>query len=88
MKKFLILITILIIFLAILFYILANRSYMLTKKAEDFYRENRIEEAKNLVNKALKLYKFNKKAIILKTKINKNLQNKENLKIATELYEL
>jgi predicted GH43/DUF377 family glycosyl hydrolase len=61
---------------------------MLTKKAEDFYRENRIEEAKNLVNKALKLYKFNKKAIILKTKINKNLQNKENLKIATELYEL
>lgn len=86
MKKFLIVITILILFFIILFYVFTDKSYRLTKKAEEYYRENRIEEANRLVNEALTLNKLNRKAIILKSKITKQLELRDKIEEAEKLY--
>ena len=86
MKKLLSAITIIILFLIIVFYIFTNKSYKLTRKAEEYYRENKIEEANKIVNEALALNKLNRKAIMLKSKITKQLEFKDKLEEAEELY--
>jgi tetratricopeptide (TPR) repeat protein len=86
MKKLFSAIVIVVIFLIAVFFVFTDKSYRLAKKAEENYRENRLEEAEELLNEALKLDKLNRKAIILKTKIRKQLQLKNNLKEAEELY--
>lgn len=87
MKKIISVIVILIIFFVIIFFVLTDKSYKLAKKAEGLYRENKIEEANDLLNEALKLNKLNRKAIILKAKINSYMKRKENINHAEELYD-
>jgi tetratricopeptide (TPR) repeat protein len=86
MKKLLSAITIIILFLIIIFYVFTDKSYRLTKKAEEYYRENNIKEANKIVNEALALNKLNRKALILKNKITKQLEFKDKLEEAEKLY--
>lgn len=86
MKKLFSAIVIVLIFLIIIFFVFTDKSYRLTKRAEEYYRENRLEEAEELLNEALQLDKFNRKAIILKTKINKELELRNNIEEAEGLY--
>jgi tetratricopeptide (TPR) repeat protein len=86
MKKLFSAIVIVLIFLIIIFFVFTDKSYRLTKRAEEYYRESRLEEAEELLNEALQLDKFNRKAIILKTKINKELELGNNIEEAEGLY--
>ena len=86
MRKVISVIVILIIFFVIIFFVFTDKSYKLTKKAEEFYRENKIEEANDLLNEALQMNKLNRRAIILKGKISKHIERKENINNAEELY--
>lgn len=70
----------------VIYFVFTDRSYKLTKKAEEFYRENKIEEAKGLLDEALQLNKLNRKAIILKSKISKHIELKENIVQAEKQY--
>ncbi|MDY6821668.1 MAG: hypothetical protein SVN78_08620 [Deferribacterota bacterium] len=87
MKNVLISLSIIIAFIFLAIYLLTDESYKLAKKAEEMLKAGDVEQAEKLTSKALEINRYNRKAILVDTKIKRYIKNKEIIRKAKIKYE-
>jgi len=77
-----------ILLVSVLFiYVLFNKSFILYRQADELYKNGKINESYEIVQDSLKYYKFNRKSLYLKSKIQRYIKNEEKYKRALALYD-